>query len=281
MIPIVDTHQHLWDLSRFQLPWLAGAEPIAHSYLMEDYLEAADGLNIVKTVYMEVDVDHAQRPAEAAYVLELCEKEDNPMTAAVIGGDPSQTGFEAYARSFSGSPYIKGFRTVLHGEIPKGYCIQLDFVRGIRVLGDLGLSFDLCLRVEDLTDGAKLADLCPETQFILDHCGNADVQSDDLTLWERNMAVIARCPNMICKISGIVASAAPEWRPEDLAPIIDHTAQVFGADRIMFASDWPVCTLRASLLEWIEALKTIVSDWPESNQRKLFHDNAVDLYGLG
>src|SRR5687767_15857548 len=116
MTPIIDTHQHLWDLSRFDLPWLSGGGPLARSYLMEDYLREADGLNVVKTVYMEVDVVHEQRPAEAEFVIELCGRDDNPMAAAVIGGDPTQPGFEAYARRFSDSPYIKGFRTVRSEE---------------------------------------------------------------------------------------------------------------------------------------------------------------------
>ena len=91
-------------------------------------------------------------------------------------------------------------------------------------------------------DGAKLAESCPESQFILDHCGNADVKSEDLSQWKRDMEVIAGRSNVVCKISGIVASAPLDWTPNHLAPIILHTAEVFGRDRIMFASDWPVCT---------------------------------------
>ncbi len=280
MIPIIDTHQHLWDLSRLRLPWLPGDGPLARSHVMTDYLEAVADLNVVKTVYMEVDVAHEQRPAEAEYVIELCRRDDNPMIATVIGGDPAEPGFEAYVRRFSGSPYVKGFRQVLHGELPKGHCLKPEFVRGIRFLGELGLSFDLCLRSTDLTDGARLAELCPETRFILDHCGNADVKAKDLTQWKRDMGVIAACGNVVCKVSGIVAAAPPGWTAEDLAPIILHTADAFGRDRIMFASDWPVCTLAASLRQWIEALKTIVSDWPDSDQRKLFHDNAGRFYGI-
>jgi len=280
MLPIIDTHQHLWDLSLLRLPWLPGDGPLARSHVMTDYLEAVNGLNVVKTVYMEVDVAHEQRSYEAEYVVDLCQRGDNPMSAAVIGGDPAEPGFEACVRRFSISPFVKGFRRVLHGETPKGYCLRPDFVRGIRLLGELGLSFDLCLRSTDLTDGARLAELCPETRFILDHCGNADVKAKDLLQWKRDMAAIGARENVVCKVSGIIASAPPGWTAEDLEQIILHTADAFGRDRIMFASDWPVCTVTASLGQWVGALKAIVSDWPESEQRKLFHDNAVRFYGI-
>src|SRR5437762_2257554 len=154
MIPIVDPHQHLWDLGKFRLPWLAGGGPLAKNHLMSDYLQMTEGLNVVKTVYMEVDVDPTQHIAEAEYVLDLCERPDNPMVGAVIGGRPAEAGFADYIARFEGSPSLKGVRQVLHGDMAKGYCLQAEFVRGIRLLGGQGLRFDLCLRSADLLDGA-------------------------------------------------------------------------------------------------------------------------------
>ena len=95
------------------------------------------------------------------------------------------------------------------------------------------------------------------------------------------MEAIAKRDNVICKISGIVASAEPgAWTPDDLAPVINHCLESFGKDRVMFASDWPVCTLVATYRQWVEALKTVVQDWNEDDRRKLFHDNAVRFYEL-
>ena len=89
----------------------------------------------------------------------------------------------------------------------------------------------------------------------------------------------AQRKNLVCKISGIVASAKPgAWSADDLAPIVNHTAEVFGKDRILFAGDWPVCTKAATLRQWVEALQSIVRAWSEEDQRKLFHDNAVKVY---
>jgi L-fuconolactonase len=282
MLPIIDTHQHLWDLGRFRLPWIKKGDPLDRNYLMSDYLEATAGLNVVKTVYMEVDVDPAQQQAEAEHVIGLCQRADNPMVAAVISGRPASDGFAAYIRQFRDSAYVKGVRQVLHGEgTPPGYCLRGKFIQGIRLLGDLDKSFDLCLRPGELADGAKLIDACPDTRFILDHCGNGDVQEKDRSAWRRDMAEIARRKNVVCKVSGIVASAKPgRWTADDLAPLVNHTLEVFGPDRVMFGGDWPVCTKAAMYRQWVEALRAIVRDRPEEERRKLFHDNALRVYGL-
>ena len=282
MIPIIDTHQHLWDLSLFRLPWLEGGGKLARSFVLEDYAAATEGLNVVKTVYMEVDVAQEQRVAEAEYVLDLCERDDNLMCGAVIGGRPGVPDFAAYLNRFGGNSYLKGVRQVLHGSsTPQGTCLATEFVEDVRLLGEKGLRFDICLPSEALLDAVALLDLCPDTACVLDHCGNANVQATDREQWKRDIGEVAKRGNVVCKISGIVASAKPEgWRAEDLAPIILHCAEVFGRERIIFASDWPVCTMAASLGQWVGALKAVVSDWSEADQRRLFHDNAERFYGL-
>jgi len=281
-LPIVDTHQHLWDLKKFRLPWIEKGSHLDHSFLMSDYLKEAKGLNIVKTIYMEVDLDPAQQGQEAEYVIGLCQKRDNPMAAGVISGRPASDGFPKYIRRYKDSKYIKGVRQVLHGpSTPAGYCLDKKFIASIRLLGELGLRFDLCMRPEELLDAAKLIDACPDTRFVLDHCGNAKVQAKDRRQWEKDIAAVAKRKNVVGKVSGIVVGAKPkEWKPEDLAPIIKHTLEVFGPERVMFGGDWPVCTRAATLRQWVEALRTIVSDRPRAEQKKLFHDNAVAFYNL-
>jgi L-fuconolactonase len=282
MIPLVDTHQHLWDLTKFRLPWHKEGSPLARSFLMSDYTSATAGLNVVKAVYMEVDVDPEQQTAEAQYILDVCKAGNGPTVAAVISGRPASAGFKKYLEPFKNSRYIKGIRQVLHNpEVPPGYCLSGDFVKGIRLLGELGMSFDICVRPAELADAAKLIDACPDTRFILDHCGNANVQAEDQTQWKRDIAAIAQRKKVVGKVSGIVVSARPgTWKVDDLAPIVNHTLNVFGPDRAMFGGDWPVCTLTATYKQWLEALKAIVHDRSEQEQRKLFHDNAVRFYDL-
>ncbi|WP_406697853.1 amidohydrolase family protein [Singulisphaera sp. Ch08] len=282
MIPIIDTHQHLWDLTRFRLPWLTADSPLAKSFLMDDYLKAVEGLGVVKSVYMEVDVEPAQHKAEADYVIDLCRRHVGPMVGAVIGGRPVSDGFAADLDRYKDEPAIKGIRQVLHGgSTPRGYCLDPKFIRGIRLLGERGLSFDLCMRSGELSDGAQLIDACPGTSFILDHCGNPSVREKDLAAWRADISRLAERKNLVCKVSGIVASAAPDpWTSDDLAPIVNHVLSAFGPDRVIFGGDWPVCTLAATPRQWVEALRTIVQARSEVERRKLFHDNALRVYRL-
>lgn len=281
-IPIVDTHVHLWDLARFRLHWLKTGDLLARSFLMDDYVQAAKGLNVVKAVYMEVDVDPTQHVAEAEYVIDLCRRRVGPLVGAVIGGRPSSDNFRAYLDRFRDRPQVKGLRQVLHGpSTPPGYCLDPKFLRGLRLLGERGLSFDLCPRSEDLRDAPRVLDACPGTSFVLDHCGNPSVRAKDLSSWREAISRVAERKNVVVKVSGIVASAAPgPWTPDDLAPIVDHVLKAFGPERVIFGGDWPVCTPAATLRQWVDALKVIVREQSLADRKKLFHDNAVRVYRL-
>jgi predicted TIM-barrel fold metal-dependent hydrolase len=252
------------------------------TYSMRDYLDATAGIPIVKSVYLEVDVDPKQQQAEADYVVELCRRKERPLAAAVISGRPAEESFRKYIAPYKDHAYVRGVRQILHApETPPGYCLQKSFISSIQYLGELGLSFDICVRAAELPDAARLVDACPGTQFILDHCGNANVQAPDQRAWQRHIADVAKRKNVVVKVSGIIASAKPgEWTVEQLAPIVNHTLDSFGSERVMYGGDWPVCTLAASYRQWYDALNQIVSHRPESERRQLFHDNGARWYRL-
>jgi predicted TIM-barrel fold metal-dependent hydrolase len=286
-IRIVDTHQHLWDIKLLKLPWLKGdaVQAINRSFVMSDYLKATRGLNVTKTVYMEVNVDPSHQVKEAEYVIDLCGRDDNPMDAAVIGGYPHAESFKDYVTKMARNKYIRGVRTVLHDpDRPAKLCLEPRFVENARLLGKLGLSFDLCMRPGEILDGARLAEKCPGTRFVVDHCGNMSVTSTDKKLrnkWKAGMKAAAAQENTVCKISGIVVTAEKgSWKPADLAPNINFCLETFGEDRCYFGGDWPVCTLKATYSQWVNALKTIVADRSLKFRQKLFYDNAVKFYGL-
>ena len=290
---IIDTHQHLWDLSKRDMPWLADAPAVLkHNYWTQEYRHATEGLN-VKAVYMEVDVATKQLAEEARSIVEICRSGKHPTLAAVIGGRPESPGFAAYLEQFKNSEEVKGVRRVLHSSATNpGYCLQESFIHGMRLLGQRGLSFDLCMRPGDLTDGEKLAERCPETRFVLDHCGNADPvafqssksgrekASHTADQWKIAIERLARRPNVICKISGIIARLPEGGDAEDLAPIVKHCLDTFGPDRVVFGGDWPVCLLGGTLAKWIELLRQIVASRPPDEQRKLWAENAIRFYGL-
>lgn len=284
-LPIIDTHQHLWDLDRLRPPWLEGkGPPLERSYRPEAYQAAALGLGVLKAVYMEIDVAPLDQAAEAEQVLALIRRPEPPTVAAVISAGPATEAFPSYISRFRGNPAVKGVRQILNADgVPPGFCLDPKFVGGLRLLGDLGLHFDLCMRPGELADGARLAGLCPDTRFILDHCGNPRLKAfgAEREAWKRGIDRLAGETNVTCKISGIIAGVIKgSWGPEILAPVIDHCLDAFGPDRVVFGSDWPVCLLGAPLSAWVGALQEIVRNRPLEDRRKLLHDNASRIYGL-
>jgi predicted TIM-barrel fold metal-dependent hydrolase len=126
-----------------------------------------------------------------------------------------------------------------------------------------------------------LAERCPRVTFILDHCGVPQVKEKVLDPWRFHIAELAKSQNVFCKISGIVAYADRQhWTTEDLRPYVEHVITCFGWDRVLFGSDWPVCTLAASYRQWVDALTLITLDAGRANQKMLFHDNAIRVYRL-
>jgi L-fuconolactonase len=194
--------------------------------------------------------------------------------------------------------HIKGVRHVLHPQfIKRGICLENGFVDNVRFLGEIGLRFCICMRPSELSDAVKLADLCPETSFILDHCGNAvpaivnDPAAEDeygagifghgRDQWLRDIEELAKRKNVVCKISGLLfKTPAESITPEFLSPTINHCLDSFGPDRVMFGSNWPVCTLSATYEKWVGVLQEVVRDRSDVDNRKLFYENAERIYGL-
>lgn len=293
--PLLDTHHHLWDLSRFELPWLAGLDALDRSFTLADYATASTGTGIDASVYMEVDVAEHQRQDEVEYIVDLCAAEGNPLRAAVVSGRPADADFDTWVEWLSTQSSVRGVRQVLHvPDVAKGACLQPAFVAGVQKLGSAGLLFDLCMRPAELGDGARLARSCPDTTFVVDHCGNADPaivagaaesgegpfahSADD---WRRQIDALGACDNVVCKISGIVARAPETANLADLlAPTIRHCLDAFGPNRVVFGGDWPVCTLGAPLATWVAALRQVMSSRPDAERSALFHGNARRIYGV-
>ncbi len=287
---IIDTHQHLWSMQQMTPPWLSEANDVLkHEYGVAQYRQAIGKLNM-RAIYMEVDVAPADHVAEAKQIVELIDQPQSMTQAAVIGGRPSDNGFGGYLDTAASSPHVKGVRQVLHGEqTPPGYCLQGDFIRGIRELGKRGLMYDICIRPTELMDAAELVRRVPETYFILDHCGNADVNAfrhdnptptHDADQWRRGIEALAALPNVSCKISGIVARAEQGWQPEDLKQVVNHCLAAFGPERVVFGSDWPVCLLGSPLQPWVSALHEIIQTKPAEHQSMLWSENAKRIYKL-
>lgn len=293
-LSILDTHQHLWDLSRITLDWIKDIPELDRSFLLDDYTAqtrcpqgSQPPYSVDRTLYMEVDVPDDQIDVETDWVLESCRDESSPMVGLIASARPGSASFDRSLKKANENPEIRGFRRVLHTDATgPGYCLQPDFQRDIHRLGDLGLTFDLCLRREELVDAGKLADACRNTRLIVDHCGNADVRMTDAEFrsWAETMKDIARRDNVFCKVSGFVWTIQdPAWSYEStIRPILQVVYDAFGSERMLFGGDWPVCTLSClTFPEWIGSLYRFANDVSADFPVKLFSQNGESVYDLG
>jgi predicted TIM-barrel fold metal-dependent hydrolase len=277
---LVDTHQHLWDLDLFHYSWLESLPTLNRSFRMSDYMEAADGLEVYKTVHVEADVDEPYMLAETQHLLNLADRADNPLEGVVACGRPEAADFRSYVDKIASRAKLKGIRRVLHTQ-PDELGKSKTFIDNVASLADYHLSFDICVLDRQLPIAIKLVRSCPDVTFVLDHCGVPRVKDKILDPWRSDLADLAKFPNVNCKISGLVAYADPAaWTASDLRPYVDHVLSCFGWERVVFGSDWPVCTLSATYKQWVNALRSITQSAGESNQQKLFHKNAIRIYRL-
>lgn len=278
---IVDAHQHLWDLDLFCYAWLQAFPTLNRSFRMADYLEATRGVEIEKSVHLECDVDEPYMLDETRNILRLADRPDNPLEGVVACGRPENSGFKAYMEKIVGHPKLKGVRRVLHTQ-PDWLGQGQTFVENVHSLAGYGLSFDICVLARQLPIAINLVRKCPDVTIILDHCGVPQVKEKVLDPWRSQIRQIAELPNVFCKVSGLVAYADPaNWTAEDLRPYVEHVIECFGWERVMFGSDWPVCTLSASYKQWVGALSWLTQRAGEENRNELFHDNAIRIYRLG
>jgi len=284
---IIDTHQHLWDLEQFPYSWTPKHPALNRSFKLNDYYEAARGLNIAKSVHVEADVDEDFMLRETLHVLSLAKDADNPIAGVVAVARPEYDDFREYINRIAGHRLLKGVRRILHTE-PDELSTTTSFVENVKSLEEYGLTFDICVLARQLPQAIDLVKQCPNVNFILDHCGNPNLRADagekEFEQWRGRLQEIADLPNVVCKVSGIVVNTdltgPTKWTAETLRPAVEHVIACFGWDRVMFGSDWPVCALAASLRQWVETLMALTTDSGEENQRKLFYENALRVYRL-
>jgi len=271
---ILDTHLHLVYPDKFTYPWLGGAPAIDKPWPIETYFDEARGLGITGALHMEVDVAESDMLAETEYVLTL-----PGIVGAIAACRPESMGFVDKIEQLSEHAHVKGVRRILH-QSPDELSQSDLFIENLRHLPDYDLSFDLCVRADQLPIGTALAQKAPDVQFILDHCGVPKVADKELDPWRAYITEMAKLPNVAAKVSGIVAYAGPDWAPEELRPFVEHIIESFGWDRVVWGSDHPVVTLTGSLTRWVEATREIVKGASADEQAALFYRNAERIYGV-
>jgi L-fuconolactonase len=171
---------------------------------------------------------------------------------------------------------------LIQSEQDPDFCLRPDFVQGVGRLAAHDLSFDLCLRHEQLEAVTRLVGLLPDVRFVLDHLAKPDVRAGALDPWRARLRELAARPNVVCKLSGLVTEADhAAWTPEDLRPFVDHAVDCFGFERLMFGSDWPVSTLAGGYRAWVEALDSLLADISLDEARQVWRESAARTYRMG
>lgn len=289
---IIDTHQHLWDLSQRAHAWCAEIPVLNRSFLPEEYAAAVadlpDGDRVIGAVFVEGDTEPARMSSETQWALSLAD-DPRQLTLGVVAAcrpEGAEKDFRADLDSLAGHARLKGLRRILHTQ-PDTLSHSPLFRENLRTLCEYHLTFDLCVLARQLPVAVQLVRACPEVHFVLDHCGVPDIKGGSLDPWRQHLRELANEPNVIgCKISGLIAYADPSRPPAaaDLRPFVEHAIDCFGWDRVMFGGDWPVCLLSApgsdAFRAWVELLGQLTGDAAADEQRKLWHANAQRVYRL-
>lgn len=281
--PIIDAHVHLWDPERVEIPWLRNEPKINRPMGLADYSAATNGVEIAGLVYLQVEVHPVYALIEARDLVAMAATD--PRIKGIVPWAPLE--FGETARYFleelvALGPLVKGVRRIVQDEPDPQFCLQPRYVEGTRLLGELGLSADLCCNFRQLGPTVELVRRCPGTQFVLDHIAKPNIRGGELEPWATQIRELAALPNVLCKISGVVTEADHDgWIVDDIRPFVQHALDAFGPDRVAYGSDWPVATLVSTYRRWVDTLDEITSGWSDADRRKLWFENANRFYRLG
>lgn len=282
---MIDTHVHLIEPDRFAYPWLADVRDLDGTWNLARWSVHARRAGIQRGIFMEVDVAESDRASEALYFYQVAADPASLIDGVVAACRPEYDGFEAQLDALDNA-HLVGLRRVFH-VAPEGTLDSPNLVDNLRKVGERDLTFDLCLRPDQLERVLRIIDACPNTQFVLDHCGNPPIRTPAYAEWKANIRALALRPNLVCKVSGLV-NHIPEKKGRKkrtplqiLEPVLDWVAGKFGSHRILFGSDWPVSTLAGFELEdWASLLGELTEDWSEAERKALFLENAERVYGV-
>ena len=279
MVALLDTHQHLVypEINRYS--WTDNSPALADkSFTIQDYQQLTDDVEIVGTLFMETGVDDKDYQTETRAVARLSEDKSNNILGLIASCRPEQDdGFSAWLDECA-ELNVVGFRRILH-VVDDALSTPETFRRNVRAIGDRGKVFDMCFHARQLPLAVELAQACPNTQFVLNHCGVPDIAGGELQGWQAGMRAIAREPNIVCKLSGIMAYCSPgQASLAAIQPYVDHVLDTFGAGRIIWGSDWPVVDVANGLPAWISVTQQILEQLSPDEAARIGATNAAQIY---
>ncbi|MGW4867752.1 amidohydrolase family protein [Streptomyces chartreusis] len=278
---IVDAHHHVWDLSVRDQDWITGPElqPLRRDFGVGDLAPEARAAGVGRTVLVQTVTVPEETPEFLALAAE------HELIAGVVGWTdltrPDIADELSRLRELPGGRYLKGIRHQVQGEADPEWLLRADVRRGLAAVAEAGLVYDLVVLPHQLPACARAAADLPELTFVLDHSGKPPIASGTREPWTRDVRALAALPNTICKLSGLVTEAdLADWTVTDLRPYADAVLEAFGPGRLMFGSDWPVCTLAATYGEVLAAATELTAALSATERTHVFQGTAARVYGL-
>ena len=279
--PVVDSHQHFWDPARFDYFWMAGeAEaPLRRPYAPADLAPLLAAAGVDRTVLVQA----LQSVDETRWFLETAAA--TPFVAGVVGWvdltGPGVAETLAELRARPDGRYLVSVRHMVQDEPDPEWLLRPEVVPVLRAVAAAGLAYDLLLRPPQIAAATRLCAALPDVRFVVDHLAKPPIATGELEPWSRLMSPFGEMPHVWCKLSGMVTEAnRAAWSADDLKPYVSRVMELFGEGRVMFGSDWPVCTLAASYQRWVDAAEELVASCSAGERLAIFGGNAAQFYRL-
>lgn len=273
----IDSHQHFWSYDPARYGWIgAGMERIRRDFLPLDLKPELQAAGIDRVI----SVQACQTVGETEWLLSLADEFD--FVAGVVGWVPlCSPRLEADLQRLAAHQRLVGVRHVLQDEPDDRYMLREDFNRGVRLLQEFGLAYDILIYERHLPQTLQFVDRHPGQIFILDHLAKPSIRDGVLFDWKENLRELARRENVFCKISGIVTEA--DWKTfteEQLRPYVEVALEAFGPERLMFGSDWPVCLLACEYQRWTKIVRTFCRRLSLTERARIEGGTAVQAYQI-
>lgn len=278
MTKVIDAHQHFWDIDRFNYPWMSPDDSVLYrNYLPSDLKPEMGSVGVDTCVFVQANHDLE----ENRWVLDLADEHD--FIAGVVGWvDLTSPDVDDTLSEFAAHPKFVGIRHITHDEPDDDWIIRDDVLHGLRCLAKHDLTFDLLFRPQHLKHVPRLVKELPNLPMVIDHIAKPPIKDGAMDGWLEDLRVAASYENIYCKLSGMITEADHQkWTPADLKPYVEQVVELFGVQRLMFGSDWPVCNLAGDYQRVFEALDSAVGILHPNNHAAIFGGVAARFYGLG
>jgi len=270
----IDAHHHLWTLARGDYGWLTpDLAPIYRDFCLSDLAPHLSATHIEGTILVQA----APTEAETMFLLDIAEN------AEVIRGVVGWTDFDAadaMARidALAARNLLVGLRPMVQDIDDDDWLLGPALTPLLAAMARNGLVFDALMLPRHLPRLLRVVGRHPDLEFVLDHCGKPRLAAGEIADWQRDIALLAEHPNIVCKLSGLVTEAAPDWQIADLSRAVDHVRAYFGSRRMLWGSDWPVVNLAGGYAKWLAAAENLLADLAPNQKAGVFGGNAARIY---